>query len=182
MYNVYSVPKKVPEYLYPLYRSMGTRFKQIILKDFLRLDLQPVQLISLAARAARAKKSTSPPRIFEYSEEGAAGAFFCITDRGKLLQHKLVRVQCTKESTRVPEYRYPLYRSTGTRFKKVILKGFLWLLHAVDLQPVQLIAYCWVERNLGRYEHARAASARPRARAIATQSSLLKRISPNMAL
>jgi hypothetical protein len=40
---------------------------------------------------------------------------------------------------KVPEYRYPLYRSTGIRFKNVILKGFLWLLHVVDLQPVQVI-------------------------------------------
>ena len=49
---------------------------------------------------------------------GAAGAFSCTTNRGKLLQHKLIRVQCTKK---VPEYRYPLYRSTGTRFKKIFL-------------------------------------------------------------
>ena len=32
----------------------------------------------------------------------AAAAFFCTTNRGKLLQHKLIRVQCTKKSTRVP--------------------------------------------------------------------------------
>ena len=48
---------------------------------------------------------------------GGAAAFFCTTNRGKLLQHKLIRVQCTKK---VPEYQYPLYRSTGIRFKKVI--------------------------------------------------------------
>ena len=48
---------------------------------------------------------------------------------------------------KVPEYRYPLYRSPGIRFKKVILKGFVWLLHVVDLQLVQLIAYCGVGRN-----------------------------------
>ena len=47
----------------------------------------------------------------------AAAAFSCTTNRGKLLQHKLIRVHCTEK---VPEYRYPLYRSTGTRFKKVI--------------------------------------------------------------
>ena len=34
---------------------------------------------------------------------GAAGAaFLCTTNRGKLLQHKLIHVQCTKKSTRVP--------------------------------------------------------------------------------
>ena len=59
---------------------------------------------------------------------GAAGAFLCIRYRGKLRQHKLIRVQCTKKSTRVPvspvpQYGYPLYRSTGIRFKKVVLKG-----------------------------------------------------------
>jgi hypothetical protein len=42
----------------------------------------------------------------------------CTTNRGKLLQHKLIGVQCTKK---VPEYWYPLYRSTGTRFKKLLL-------------------------------------------------------------
>ena len=49
-----------------------------------------------------------------------AGVFFCTTDRGKLLQHKLMRVQCTKKSTRVPVSPVP---STGIRFKQVILKG-----------------------------------------------------------
>ena len=39
-------------------------------------------------------------------------------NRGKLLQHELIGVECTKK--KVPEYQYPLYRSTGTRFKKVI--------------------------------------------------------------
>jgi hypothetical protein len=58
---------------------------------------------------------------FHYSEEGAGAAgaaFFCITHKGKLLQHKLIRVPCTKK---VPKYRCPLYRSTGIRFKQVIL-------------------------------------------------------------
>ena len=31
-----------------------------------------------------------------------AGEFFCTIKRGKLLQHKLIYVQCTKESTRLP--------------------------------------------------------------------------------
>jgi hypothetical protein len=58
-----------------------------------------------------------------YSKEGVgvgAGAFFCITYRGKLLlvQHKLIRVPCTEK---VLEHRYPLYRSTGIRFKQVVL-------------------------------------------------------------
>ena len=50
--------------------------------------------------------------------EGAAGAFLCTTNRGKLLQHKLIHVPCKKK---VPEYRYPLYRSTGIWFKKLFL-------------------------------------------------------------
>jgi hypothetical protein len=33
-----------------------------------------------------------------------AAAFFCISYRGKLLQHKLIRVQCTKK---LPEYGIP---------------------------------------------------------------------------
>ena len=33
---------------------------------------------------------------------GAAGAFLCTANRGKLLQHKLIRVPCIKTSTRVP--------------------------------------------------------------------------------
>jgi hypothetical protein len=48
------------------------------------------------------------------------GAFLCIRYRGKLLQHKLIRVQFTKKSTRVPVS--PVL-STGIRFKKVVLKG-----------------------------------------------------------
>ena len=39
----------------------------------------------------------------------AAGAFLCISYRGKLLQHKLIRVQCTKKSTRVPVSPVPQY-------------------------------------------------------------------------
>ena len=45
-------------------------------------------------------------------------AFLCTTNRGKLLQHQLIRVPCTKK---VPEYRSPLYRSTGNRLKKLFL-------------------------------------------------------------
>ena len=39
----------------------------------------------------------------------AAGAFLCINYRGKLLQHKLIRVQCTNKSTRVPVSPVPQY-------------------------------------------------------------------------
>jgi hypothetical protein len=35
----------------------------------------------------------------------------------------LIRVQCTKK---IPEYRYPLYHSTGIWFKKVLLKGQIY--------------------------------------------------------
>ena len=83
------------------------------------------------ARARATTTQSFTDSIIILGRAGAA-AFFGTTNRGKLLQHKLIRVQCAKK---VPEYRYPLYRSTGIRFKQVILKGFLRL----DLQPVQLI-------------------------------------------
>jgi hypothetical protein len=38
-----------------------------------------------------------------------AAAFFCTTNMGKLLQHKLTVVQCTKKSTRVPVPHVPQY-------------------------------------------------------------------------
>ena len=52
--------------------------------------------------------------LVHYSEgagagAGAAGAFLCTTNRGKLLQHKLIRVQCAKKSTRVPVSPVPQY-------------------------------------------------------------------------
>ena len=50
---------------------------------------------------------------------GAAAAFFCTTNRGKLLQRKLIHVHSVLK--KVLEYQYPLYRSTGTRFKKLFL-------------------------------------------------------------
>jgi hypothetical protein len=54
-----------------------------------------------------------PALVLHYSEgaaaAAAAGAFLCISYRGKLLQHKLVPVQCTKKSTRVPVSPGPQY-------------------------------------------------------------------------
>jgi hypothetical protein len=52
-----------------------------------------------------------PALVLHYSEEegAAAGVFLCTTYRGKLLQHKLIRVQCTKKSTRVPVSPVPQY-------------------------------------------------------------------------
>ena len=53
--------------------------------------------------------------VLHYSEEeegaGAAGAaaFLCTTNRGKLLQHKLIHVQCIKKGTRVPISPVPQY-------------------------------------------------------------------------
>jgi hypothetical protein len=37
------------------------------------------------------------------------GAFLCISYRGKLRQHKLIRVQCTKKNTRIPVSPVPQY-------------------------------------------------------------------------
>ena len=51
--------------------------------------------------------------VLHYSEEeegaGAAAAFLCTTNTGKLLQHKLIHVQCTKKSTQVPVSPVPQY-------------------------------------------------------------------------
>ena len=61
-----------------------------------------------------------PALVLHYSGGGVLlrGAFSCISYRGKLLQHTLIRVQCTKKSTRVPVSPVP---STGIRFKQVVL-------------------------------------------------------------
>jgi hypothetical protein len=42
-------------------------------------------------------------------EGAAAAAFFCTTNRGKLLQHKLIREQCNIKSTRAPVSPVPQY-------------------------------------------------------------------------
>ena len=53
---------------------------------------------------------------------------------------------------KVPEYRYPLYRSTGIRFKKVkIIKTY-----NPYTKILNFVLLIWEERNLGCYEHARA--------------------------
>ena len=39
----------------------------------------------------------------------AGATFFCTTNRTKLLQHKLIHVQCTEKSTRVPVSPVPQY-------------------------------------------------------------------------
>jgi hypothetical protein len=48
-----------------------------------------------------------------------AVALFCITYRGKLLQHKLIAVQCTKKSTQVPISPVPQY---GYWLQKIIFE------------------------------------------------------------
>ena len=60
--------------------------------------------------------------ILFFRDEGAAAAaaFFVDIDRGKLLQYKLIHVQCIIK--KVPKYGSPLYPSTGIRFKKVIFE------------------------------------------------------------
>jgi hypothetical protein len=47
--------------------------------------------------------------LFRGAAAAAAAAFSPHTNRGKLLQHKLIRVQCTKKSTRVPVSPVPQY-------------------------------------------------------------------------
>ena len=46
---------------------------------------------------------------------------------------------------KVPEYRYPLYRSTGTRFKKLFLSIVFTILkksYFLNIQPVHLDFVC----------------------------------------
>ena len=84
------------------------------------------------------------------------GAFLCISYRGKLRQHKLIRVQCTKKSTRIPVSPVP---STGIRFKKVkIIKTY-----NPYTKILNFVLLIWEERNSGRYEHARVCRERARA-------------------
>jgi hypothetical protein len=57
--------------------STGIRFKQVILKGFLRLDLQPVQLIF--PKSITDKQSTSPsPLLLNYVQYCTA---VCVTSR-----------------------------------------------------------------------------------------------------
>jgi hypothetical protein len=90
------------------------------------------------------------------------GAFLCINYRGKLLQHKLIRVQCTQKSTRapvspVPQYGYSVQKGYFERFFMVTTCS------RSTTRTTDCVLLSWAERNLGRYEHARA-------RAITTQS------------
>ena len=75
-------------------------------------------------------------------------AFLCTTNMGKLLQHQLIRVQCTRK---VPKYWYPLYRSTGTRFKKLFLSIVFTILkksYFLNIQPVYLGFVCDLPMDL----------------------------------
>jgi hypothetical protein len=100
-----------------IYRPGCTRVQSCILVDLDSVKL-PGMVVSLCTMVDPALLLVVDLNlVLHYSE----GAFFCTTNRGKLLQHKLIRVQCTKKSTAVPEYRCPLYRSTGIGFKKLFL-------------------------------------------------------------
>jgi hypothetical protein len=58
-----------------------------------------------------------PALVLHYSG-GCAAAFFCTTHRGKYYSTSRYVYSVLKK---VPEYRYPLYRSTGIGFKKLLL-------------------------------------------------------------
>ena len=120
---MYSVLKKVLEYRYPLYRSTGTRFKKLflsivftILKKSYFLNIQPVHLGFVCAFSPLYKIVFAP--FYRGSEitdtkknpafrdiirrrgvrvrvRGAGAAFLCTTNRGKLLQRKLIPGTCT---------------------------------------------------------------------------------------
>ena len=65
--------------------------------------------------------------VLHYSEEegaGAAAAFLCTTNRGKLLQHKLIHVQCTKKSARIPV-------SPVQQYGYSVLKRYLELIFSI---------------------------------------------------
>ena len=83
---MYSVPKKVPEYRYPLYRSTGIRFKNVVLKGqiynpsnnkniqpvhedskFRTVDLERTELGTLrtCARVPRARAPRAPKKIHQ---------------------------------------------------------------------------------------------------------------------
>jgi hypothetical protein len=55
------------------------------------------------------KSSALDSYYFRAGAGAGAAAFFCTTHRGKLRQHKLIRVHCTKKSTRVPVSPVPQY-------------------------------------------------------------------------
>jgi hypothetical protein len=74
--------------------------------------------------------------------------------------------------TKVPEYRYPLYRSTGIRFKKVVLKGYIYNpSNNKNIQPVHEDSKIFIV-DLGRTELGtlRTCARVPRARARAARA------------
>jgi hypothetical protein len=90
---MYSVLEKVPQYRYPLYRSTGIGFKKIFFEYRFYYTQEKLFL-----------KHTT--------RTGPAAAFSCTTNMGKLLQHKLIRVQCTKKnypSTSIPRTTGPVF-------------------------------------------------------------------------
>jgi hypothetical protein len=66
--------------------------------DLGRTELGMLVVTNMRARAARARARGAREKIYQPPSY-----------RGKLLQHKLMRVQCTKKSTRVPVSPEPQY-------------------------------------------------------------------------
>jgi hypothetical protein len=114
----------------------ATRTTDCVLFSWAERNLGRYERARAGRACARARHYDSVLHSYYFMRVRGAGAFLCITYRGKLLQHKSIRVQCINKSTQVPVSPVPQYCTA------VILKGFLWLLHVVDLQPVQQIAYC----------------------------------------
>ena len=151
---MYSVLKKVLEYRYPLYRSTGIRFKKVVLEN-----IQPVHLgFCLRLFTTKSFCCAFSQRNRDHQQKKHTAAFSdirrvwgvgCGVRRRVLLRFS---AQLTGESyystswylysviKKVPEYRYPLYHSTGIRFKKLFLsivftilkKSYFW-----NIQPVQ---------------------------------------------
>ena len=151
---MYSVLKKVPEYRHPLYRSTGIWFKKLflsivftILKKSYFLNIQPVYLGFVCDlppgpwRITDKKKYGQPSEIFG----GGCGVRvrrvlrFCAQLTGESYYSTSWYVY--RVLKKVPEYRHPLYRSTGFWFKKlffsivftILEKGYFW-----NIQPVHL--------------------------------------------
>ena len=99
---MYSV-QKVPGYRSPLYHSTGTRFKKLFLSIVLLYSRKVIfETYNPYIWDRRENCSLHDIRRGRVRGAGAAGAAFLRTaNRGKLLEHKLIHVQCTKKSTRV---------------------------------------------------------------------------------
>jgi hypothetical protein len=94
--------------------------------------LQGITVLRYNVDASTFTVVTSPRIIlFSCGCAAAGAAFLCISYRGKLLQHTLIRVQCSKKSTRV----YTGIPCTAVRVFG--LKKFFWKVRSTTLRIVK---------------------------------------------